>query len=237
MKKKDLVIAIYNNPETLPPTLHAIEFLSAKFDNIYIIYRNIGNLKFWQYPDNVKLLSFNELVNYEKIFTDSFFKKLRHFLKFTILFLNTILKIKPDTILIYDSLPVLSYRIIKKISKKPRILWYHNHDVTNIENVKSIKKYSLVWWAWKSESWLFPYLNYFSLPALERKKYFLMDKLKGEFLFIPNYPSKIFFNKYNFSAKKSINNIVNISFQGAVKTNYLTTISFLIFESRNSNQQ
>jgi hypothetical protein len=74
----------------------------------------------------------------------------------------------------------------------------------------------LAWWAWKSEKWIFHYLNIFSLPSIERKRYFNMEELKGKFFFLPNYPSKKIYKRVSNSKKEILNNIVNISFQGAI---------------------
>src|ERR1700730_7912293 len=93
-------------------------------------------------------------------------KKLRSFFDFTRRFLKTLKKSQPDAILIYDFLPVLSYRLISTFVHKPAILWYHNHDLAE---AVYIKKFSLAWWAWKSEKWIFPKLDIFSLPAMERQ--------------------------------------------------------------------
>ena len=43
---------------------------------------------------------------------------------------------------------------------------------------------------------MFKYLDLFSLPAIERKDYFPMNELKGQFFYIPNFPSKEFYSKY-----------------------------------------
>jgi len=216
MKKKNLVVAIYNHPETYPPTLNAIEYLSEEYDKIYIVYRNINYINKWEYPKNVTQLTFKDVLQFEQIYTAPLYKKLLHFAKFTFLFFKTIIKVKADTVLLYDSIPVFSYRIFNKFINKPRILWYHNHDVTEIENLNSFKKYSLVWWAWKSESWIISYLDYFSLPSVERKKYFKLDKLKGKFLFLPNYPCKKVYDKIDTFSRTITNNVVNISYQGSV---------------------
>lgn len=91
-----------------------------------------------------------------------------------------------EVILLYDPIPLLSYRIASFFLKKPRILWYHNHDIMEIAKQR---RYSISWWASKNEPSMFPKLDIFSLPAEERKAFFPIDKLGGRYIFLPNFPS------------------------------------------------
>ena len=139
---------------------------------------------------------------------------IRHyfFLKFTLnLFLITI-RNKPKVILLYDVIPLFSFSLIRPFIFSPYLLWYHNHDVSELDKNKKISIGSM---AAQNQSKMFPYLDVFSLPALDRMKYFPMDKLKGRFFYIPNFPSKNFYSSFQ---NKGFNNLdpIRIIYQGAI---------------------
>ena len=213
-EKKVLVIAIYSHPEYLPPTLNAIEYLSEIYEKIYVVHRNVEGFD-WQYPSNVKLLYAGALLTVRAAEQKSIIAKIKAFLAFSILLANTYRSNKASALLLYDFMPILSYRIIHKFIRAPQLLWYHNHDVAEQQY---LRKWSLSWLAWKSEKWIFPKLTIFSLPAMERKDHFFMEKLKGAFYFIPNYPSSRKYTAINKS--KSDDSVFRILFQGSIGTGH-----------------
>ncbi len=207
---KNLVIAIYNHPEYYPPTLSAIEYLSCRYDKVFLVHRNVQGFD-WKYPENVELVAVKKLIPVRAAEQASFTDKVSWFITFTRLFFSTVRKCDADTILIYDCLPLLSLRWIYSLIKRPVILWYHNHDVAD---PKYLKKWSLTWWASKAENWVFPKLDIFSLPALERKVYFPLDKLKGRFCFLPNFPSVKVYERYRLQVKND--GIIKLLYQGSI---------------------
>jgi glycosyltransferase involved in cell wall biosynthesis len=208
---KTLVVAIYSHPEYYPPTLNALEILSGFYDKIFVLHRNIEGFD-WKYPANVQLVAPSSLYSVRVVEKSSFVKKVGWFLLFCYRFLRLLWKTRPDSILLYDSLAVLGYRVVKMFAKQAPVCWYHNHDVSE---EKYIRKYSLSWWAWKSEPWLFRQLTIFSLPAMERKMYFPMEQLKGQFFFLPNFPSKNIYNSYR-KAGKSRDAAIKLLYQGSI---------------------
>ncbi len=180
-----MVVAIYSHPEYYPPTLNALDNLAQVYSEIVVVHRNIKGFD-WVYPENVKLVSKGEALEVRAAEQASFISKLGWFLNYTWIFFSTVWRYQPHSVLIYDNLPILSFRLFKWLVHSPEVLWYHNHDVPD---KTYIRKFSLSWMAWKSETWLFKRLNIFSLPAMERQMYFPMNKFKGDFFFLPNYPS------------------------------------------------
>ena len=213
----NLVIALYSHPDYYPPTLNAIESLSKKYDNIFIVHRNILGLD-WDYPTNVHLITHGKSVNVRIAEKVGLLKKIVWYFLYTVQIFKVLKNNKDCVFLIYDYMPLLAYRLVNKLIKRPRILWYHNHDVAD---PKYIRNYSLSWWAWKSEDWIFPYLDIFSLPSLDRKSYFPMNKFKGKFYYLPNFPSKLVYEKfYNHNEEKKISDSVRILFHGSIGTNH-----------------
>ncbi len=214
-KNKTLVIAIYSHPEYYPPTLNTVEILSKQYDTIFILHRNVTGFD-WKYPSNVKLVGPAHCYPVREVEKAGVLKKLAWFTVFTFKFFRLISRKKPDTVLIYDAMPVLSYRLLKPFIVSPRILWYHNHDVSE---ARYISKYNLAWMAWKSEPWILPRLQIFSLPALERKVCFPIEKLKGQFFFLPNFPSRAVYDKLPGN-NKSAEEIYKILYQGSIGTGH-----------------
>ncbi|HEY4147657.1 MAG TPA: hypothetical protein VGM41_01945 [Chitinophagaceae bacterium] len=210
-RKKTLVIAIYSHPEYYPPTLNAITYLSGYFDRIYIVHRNITAFD-WEYPANVELLYAGALLPVGQAEQQSTQDKIKSFWQFSRLLSRIIRSSGAKTLLVYDYLPWLAYRLIKPRMPKDLLLWYHNHDVAEKQYVK---KGSISWWAWKSEQWVFPRLNIFSLPSVERQAFFPMNKFKGKFFFVPNYPSVAVYGANNKQAK-SMTGPIRLLFQGSI---------------------
>ena len=157
----NLVVAIYYHPEAYPPTLNAIEELSASFDTIEIVYR--PNIKgSWIYPGNVTKITSGSFILARDQETSSPINKILFFKRFTSDLLRSCRKKKPSCILLYDSLALLSYYLIRHLISFEHKVWYHNHDVLE---KKLIRKYSLSWFAYKAESAFINKLDIFSLPA------------------------------------------------------------------------
>jgi glycosyltransferase involved in cell wall biosynthesis len=209
-KKPNLIVAIYSHPEYYPPTLNAISLLAGSFEEVFILHRNITGFD-WVYPSNVKLVAPGKLYPVREVERRGVLQKIGWFLRFTFCFWRLWLKARPDSVIIYDALPTLSYRLFCWAVPKPRILWYHNHDVSEKQY---IRPFTLGWLAWKSERWIFPRLQLFSLPAEERRQYFPMDRLKGEFIFLPNFPSRIFYGQ--FSRVEADPEVYKLLYQGSI---------------------
>lgn len=207
--KKKLVVIIYSHPEKYPPTLNAIEILSHHFEKIEVICSNFLE-SHWQYPSNVKLTSVGSLKKTRNLEKRPMISKFIHWFRFT----NTIKKAQADSqvILAYDPIAIFSYFILSSFfkTKSTKIIWYHNHDV--VESSK-IRKYSITWWAVKLQKRIFERLSIFSLPSMERIVYFPMGHFNGKFFFIPNYPSKGFFEPFQHQNEAAE---IKIVFQGMI---------------------
>ena len=210
-KSKILLVSIYSHPEYYPPTLSALENLAPLYKDIYVLHRNLHGFN-WKYPENVHLLGTKKQYSPREVERAGLLLKLGWYIAYAWKFLRLMRKYRPDTLLIYDYLAILAYRMIYFLAPKPRLTWYHNHDVAEKQY---IRKHSISWWSWKSEKWIFPKLQIFSLPSVERKFCFPMKSLTGEFVFLPNFPSgKIYKNgrpeqRYNEAVYK-------ILFQGSI---------------------
>ena len=185
MRFKNILIATYGHPEFFPPTLNAIDAIAAFTDQVTIVARNVKPNE-WAYPSNTKLYlsgRFKSIRETEKMST---LWKVFSFFTFTFHFFNLLRKHKPEWVVCYDPIPLYAYRFaIFFLSRKPG-LWYHNHDVYEIERVG---KFSVSGRAVLSEQKYFDKIDLFTLPSKERIKHFPVHKLKGSYFVLPNYPS------------------------------------------------
>lgn len=203
--------AIYYHPESYPPTLNAIQELSGIMDNITIVYRpHLPDS--WSYETNVALVPSDKQMSAREQESASTIKKIKLFFAFTRDLYRVCRSDKPDIILIYDSLALLAYSILRPLIFYPHKLWYHNHDISETNGQRM---FSLGWFAARVEKIIFSRIDIFTLPSEERKKYFDMSVFKGRYFFIPNFPSKYFYASFYNHAERSHDEI-KLIFQGRI---------------------
>ena len=205
------------DPMLYPPTLNAVAHLCESYDRVYLVSTFISKSE-WHFPKNIKLFSGSgSASNMNRI------KKL-----FIILKMLTSLVVacrNSKVILIYDGMSLYYFGLIKRFIGKTKI-WYHNHDVFEPSG-SSIS--ILLKKAMRYEKKAFSYLDFFTLPSMERLQYFEMDKLKGHFAFLPNYPDSNFYTKVDFKKKRK-NQSIKIIYQGRISQShgFEEVIPFLI---------
>jgi glycosyltransferase involved in cell wall biosynthesis len=180
-----IVIAVYSHPEWYPPTLNAIHSLSERFDKIVLVCRNVLQGT-WKYPENFSLHPSGKFTSIRASEKKYMLWKVRSFIQFAVLLLKQINREKPAVVLLYDPFPLYAYRLIRPFIKHAHLVWYHSHDI--IEK-KYHGRFSLGRQAAAKEQKSLAFADIFSLPAAERKQYFNLHVFKGEFFFLPNYPS------------------------------------------------
>lgn len=210
MNTANIVIALYGHPEAYPPTLNAIGELSPLFEEITIVHRPHFETH-WDYAPNVQLIPSGELMHPRKQEALPIKEKIKLFYRFCQLLQQTMAEKQPQAILLYDPLAMFAYHVIRPFLKGRRMVWYHNHDMIDM---KYTRKYSLGYWASKAETAAMRYLDVFSLPADERRKYFDTRTFKGRYFLIPNYPSRRFYGSF-YGASKPTDSLILI-YQGHV---------------------
>ena len=184
----NVLVLHYTHPEGYPPTVNAIHSISKKVDKVIILSTDTLPTK-WKYEENVKLVLLKGNHNRFKHVNRSKWDKVNSYFNYTLKTYQLIKKEQIDLLIIYDSVPFLFYRLASYFLKINFKVWYHNHDVYPLSKYK---KYSVNWLGAKSVQKHFSTIDFFSLPAIERKKMFPLKAFKGKFFFIPNYPSKYF---------------------------------------------
>jgi glycosyltransferase involved in cell wall biosynthesis len=179
-------MSIYSPPEYYPPLLNAVQELSPIMEEIVIITRNI-KVKAWAFPPNVKLIRVGKEKSMEETLSMSPVKKAKQFFAFINSIRNENRRKKTDVWQANDSIPLFAFFILLLTgTKKPGILWYHNHDIAEIS---MYGKYSVGWMAAIFEKKALPKVNLFTIPAKDRLSNFDLSALKGQWFVVPNYPS------------------------------------------------
>lgn len=180
-----IVAAVYSHPDYYPPTVNALNSLAPSVEEIIVLARNVKAYEDPKYNNKIKIRLTGRYKSIRETETASYFWKLKSFVIFTISLYKSINKSRAEWFIAYDPIPLLSFSIVRYFVKSCPKLWYHNHDVLEQNR---LKKYSISWFAYRNEQKNFNKLDVFTLPSLERQKYFPMNNLKGKFFFLPNYP-------------------------------------------------
>lgn len=178
----------FTHPEGYPPALNAINCIAKKATKLTILTTDTLPTK-WKYAKNIDLKLIDGEHDRFKFVNRSKFEKFKTYFLYIKKVRSFVKKENIDLVIIYDDVPFFLYLLATILLKKNYKLWYHNHDVYPLS---SFKKYGINWWGAYTRDNYFNKIDYFSLPAIERKKMFPLSTFRGKFFFIPNYPSKNF---------------------------------------------
>ena len=210
LRGNNLVIGLYYHPEAFPPTLNAIGELSGHFDRISVVHR--PHLRgTWKYAANVTPVASGKYITTTHQEQASTVRKILFFLRFVLDLLRECRRLRPRVVLLYDTYALLAYRLIRPLLRFPHVLWYHNHDVSEITTVR---KYSVGWFACKAEKRLFRRIDIFTVPSAERLPFFPMGDFRGKYFVVPNYPSLAFYRPF-YTPGKSLD-VIRLVFQGRI---------------------
>lgn len=205
-----IFISIYNPVELYPPTINAISFLAKRYDAIILVTNSVEGINRWIFPNNVKVYySGSWPKNGVNL---SFWGRIKRFLYYVYGFNKILMKNYCSIVLLYEPYAALAYVIGNGFKlTKPKVLWYHNHDIVEAsgQGKISIGRLAII-----AEKKLMIKSTIFSLPANERSVFFPMNKFKGKYFFIPNYPSLEFYR--NFPKAKQSETTLRIIFQGRI---------------------
>ncbi len=211
MNKNAITVAIYTHPELFPPVLNALDELANLFSRITVVTRNLTK-SHWEYPDAVKMVNSGEFIPIRDSEKQTTAWKVKSFVRFTRDLRRTLQKEKPGWVMCNDPISLFSFRLIRPFLRFPFCLWYHNHDVVEMEG---LRKYSVGYFAVKSEKKFFGHIDLFTLPSEDRLKYFPLQELRGKIIVVPNYPS-IRRMKIDSASARNPENGLKLLYQGHV---------------------
>jgi hypothetical protein len=210
--KKDakILVVLYSHPELYPPTLNAVSSLADHYEEVHILYKPHKKDE-WEWPGNVHLHPAGKAIATRAFMNSPFRKRMIAHFSFILRFLVLLWKLRPKILLLYDPYPALFYRLVRPftIGKRP-FLWYHNHDIIEPGGIQK-KSMSAILSA--AERTLLRRADLFTLPAVERKAYFDLRRLKGKYFTIPNFPSRKVFSR---KPQRRIGGDIVVGFQGSI---------------------
>lgn len=213
--KKFITVAIYTHPELYPPLLNAIDELSKIFSFAQIIARNLET-SVWKYPSNVQLIISGTAISIRESERASTGWKIKSFVRFTIDLYKSMKHVRSEWMMCNDVISLFSFRLIRPFLGYPVKLWYHSHDVAEL---KSMRRYSVGYFAVKSEKKHFNRIDLFTLPSEARLEFFPMERFKGKTLIVPNYPSLQRMDQDQKTEWKSENDL-KLLYQGRVSNEH-----------------
>lgn len=187
---KQIVVAIYVDPDFYPPTINAILNFATNADEVIVISRNNTTINF-DYPSNVKLIKIGSPVSVREMEKQSVKSKLWNFIQFATQVRKYSMQQATDLLVLYDPLALFAYHIFGRGIAKKKV-WYHNHDMPGKNGVG---KFSLVGRAAMKEHDAVKKVNILSLPDAHRKKYYTDIKAAQDILILPNFPSPKVYGK------------------------------------------
>lgn len=180
-----VVVAIYIDPDFYPPTINAILNLAEKFKEVIVISRNNSEVSY-PFPSNVTVKKVGKFTTVRDSEKKGMMFKAFSFLQFTRTICKYTCSKKTDLLVVYDSIPLLSFFVIKPFLGNRKKIWYHNHDMPSIHH---IRKFSIGWFSAKYERKAMKSINYFSLPSSDRLEFYPNLDTNLQYFTIPNYPS------------------------------------------------
>lgn len=191
MKRPNILAATYTHPEGLGPYISSALMLSRLFGGVTILHRNVLETA-WPFPANVSLVSVGTYLHIRESERKPASWKAAMFVRYAWEMLRQLRRGRHEVVLLYDPIPLLAYRLVAPLLGYTPKVWYHNWDIIEASRVR---KFSITWFAAKSEAGMMAQVDLFSLPIDERKPYFAMARLKGRYLLIPNYPVQDFYGR------------------------------------------
>lgn len=204
----------YSHIEGYPPTFNAVNVMASQGHTVYVLMRKDMITK-WSYHENIKITYVGDYEDRFEFEKTSKFHKIKEFFVFLKRMRSLIKKNNPDIVLLYDNIPLMAYSILKLYTLKKNKVWYHNHD-SNI--LSDYKKFSLNYFAFFFEKRAFKFIDFFTIPQLERFRLFNLKKYKGLKFVIPNYPPKYLF-KSNNKAVKTPEKVIKLIYPGNINEN------------------
>jgi len=216
---KNLVILFYNQLELYPPSLHAVELLSAKFEHIHIVSLEKQPDSLWQYPKNVKH-------HYSKKGIYKGIRKYKQYKDYIVKSRKIIKDISPIIVLVYDGPTLGLTYFFRKTLSRANLVWYHNHDLFEKSFIPTFSFTNCLRFLEKKQ---LKNIHVLSVPARERLSYF--PKYSYKSVIIPNYPLLKATLKGQFRRDYSEKTTLKVIYQGSVSKghgleellNYLAT--------------
>jgi len=200
------LVLIYNEIESYPPTLNAIQILSTVYEHVSVLHLSNVYKEDFKCNDNVKIYKINQSITSNK-------NRIKTFYLFVKLYIKLIRENNFNLILFYDPIAAMTVYLAYFLLKPKPLLWYHNHDIAIH---RGYSRNTLIYWGAYFQHKILNSVNIFSLPAIERLKYYNLKNYTGKVEIIPNYPSKTLYSHTKTFIQA--NSDIRIILQGTIDT-------------------
>jgi glycosyltransferase involved in cell wall biosynthesis len=141
--------------------------------------------------------------------------KIKRFIRYCLALLKELRSGKYQLVVSHDYLSLLAYWVLKPLSGYKGLTWFNSYDALDLKN-NPVNSHSLMNLVAKNHDKLFSQLDFFSLPAVERKQYYPCGKVKRETFVIPNFPAVSFYKPFYKPKKIEQQQVIKLIYQGAL---------------------
>jgi glycosyltransferase involved in cell wall biosynthesis len=214
-----------------PPTLNAILVCKDYFRSVTFLRNNLIFPSEW-YPAVPKLDEIGASCDIKVAETKGTLWKLARFIRYCWAMHRHLRSKRYALVLLHDYLALLAFWLVRRSARYKGITWFNSYDAIDRQNVP-VRKFSLMGLVVAKLASLFAIVDFFSLPSVERKPYYPIDKIKYENFVIPNYPALAFY--HHFCQTRQIGVEITLIYQGALGRShgFESLIPFLQFTIRN----
>lgn len=209
-QKSDVLLCMYGLPE--PPTLNAILVLSQRFRSVTFLRNNLTCPR-ESYPAPPKLVEIGEPCDARVAQTKGYLWKLSRFARFCWALRKHLANQQYALVVIHDYLALLAFWMVRDSAGYKGLVWFNSYDVIDLKSVR-LGRFSLMRLVVAKHESLFATLDFFSIPAVERKPYYPVHKLKKDCFVIPNFPAVDFYGR--FSQSRRMGNEIKLIYQGSL---------------------
>ncbi len=211
-RKEDILVAMYSGlPE--PPTLNALLVLSKWFRSV-LFFRNKLEFPIENYLHQPLLKEIGLELDTRDAAKKNTLWKLSRFANYCLALYKELRSKKYRLVIFHDYLSLLAFWLVKRWSGYNGLTWFNSYDVLDMQKFP-VGRFSLISLVVRNHGKIFSELDYFSLPALERKQYYPVNKVKRETFFIPNFPAASYYAPH-YQPKKMDEPVIKLIYQGAL---------------------
>ncbi len=212
-KAEDILFCMYSGlPE--PPTLNAILVLAQYFKSVTMLRNNL-DFPAESYPHTPILKETGARLTRKEAAEKSAAWKMARFAQYCWALFNQLRSGKYKLVVIHDYLALLAWWLVKNLAGYKGLVWFNSYDVIDMEH-EPMGRFSLMRLVVNNHEKIFSELDFFSLPAAERKPYYPCDRVKKEVFVIPNYPSSSFYRPFYKPGRLQSQDAIKMIYQGAL---------------------
>jgi glycosyltransferase involved in cell wall biosynthesis len=211
-REKALVLMYTGTPE--PPTLNAILMLKQYFRDV-TFFRNNLYFPADSYLDTPTLLEIGSVTEVRSAMSKSAVWKLCRFARYCAALSWHLRQTLYPIVIIHDYLALLAFSLVRGVVGYQGLTWFNSYDAIDQAAARG-RPWSLTDWAVRRHEQLFSELDYFSAPAVERMRYYPVNRVRRQSFIIPNYPAIAFYRNFSPQRRLRDEKSIRLIYQGTL---------------------